>query len=297
MRRLLPALVLALTGSSLLVAPGASAMPTPLEPGAAAQAKVRCSTGLTAVDTEGRVRSQLFLNLRLREDLKRSGRLRGGVRAFGFFSSTSRGERNQLQLTAVTASGRPQLVTLDRTKSTVRVSGVRKFAQRGFTPRIFTDGYSFYAYTVDGDALKRWTLQRDRQGRIRYADPTRLGSGFGDVTAMTPAGIGTPGGVRTEALYATRADGSLTQIRVPLEGRRPKARTVEVATTGYAGVTGLAWSICSKPKGGHSLIAVVPGENRASLTAIARVGSKAPRATLVGDLQGVDDWNTLVATY
>lgn len=132
---------------------------------------------------------------------------------------------------------------------------------------------------------------------MRYADPRRLGSGFADVTAVTPAGIGSPGGVRTEALYATRADGSLTQIRIPLEQRRPRARTVQVASTGYAGVTGSAWSYCSRPKGGHSLIAVVPGENRASLTAIARVGSSSPRAILVGDLQGVDDWSTIAATY
>ncbi|MXG89734.1 hypothetical protein [Nocardioides flavescens] len=83
----------------------------------------------------------------------------------------------------------------------------------------------------------------------------------------------------TEILYLTRADGSMSQVRVEETKGKPRVRTLQIASTGYAGVTELAWSVCVKPRGAASLIAVVPSEDRATWTTVARVGTE-PRDTL-----------------
>lgn len=291
---------LALTGSLLLGPPGASAATTSPDAGpssaAASAARFRCGTGLFGAHTDGRVRFQGFVNGRLDTSRVARGRLPREVTGWGVYAGRQLANGSEITLAAATSSGRPELVTLTSTKRSLRITGIRRFDQRGFDPTVFVDGYSSYAYTVSGGDLERWVLRRDQRDRLRYVGPQRIASGFDGTTALTSGGLRRVGGVSTELLYAARADGSLSQVRVPAVGGEPRVRVLQIAATGYAGVAELSWGLCLQPRRTHSLLAVVPSEDRATWTTVERATSK-PRATLQGDVEGDVDWTTLTAAY
>jgi hypothetical protein len=83
---------------------------------------------------------------------------------------------------------------------------------------------------------------------------------------------------------------------VPTVRGEPRVRVLTIAATGYAGVTELSWGLCLQPRRTHSLLAVVPSEDRATWTTVERATSK-PRVTLQGDVEGDVDWTTLTAAY
>jgi len=294
-------LALAVIGSLLLGAPAASAVPAALDPlastapvGAAAQ--LRCGAGVLGAYTDRRVRFQGFTNGRLDSSRVARGRLLRDVTGWGLYSSRQVADGNELTLAAVTSSGRPELVTFTSTKKALRLTGTRRLDQRGFSPSVFVDGYSFYAYTVSGGSLQRWVLSRDARGRLKYVGPQRIARGFNGTTALTSGGLQRVRGVSTELLYAARADGSLVQVRVPAVRGEPRVRVLQLAETGYAGVTELSWGLCLRPRGTHTLIAVVPGEDRATWTTVEGAVSK-PETTLQGAVEGGTGWSTLTAAY
>ena len=69
-----------------------------------------------------------------------------------------------------------------------------------------------------------------------------------------------------------------------------RARVDKLASSGYEGVTELAWSYCNSDPSHHTLIAIDPTGNRATWTTIKRAFSR-PAAKLRGDVSGVSDWN------
>jgi hypothetical protein len=289
MRRLASTAALVLAGSALLTQP-AGAMPgTGHEP--AARGGLTCETGLIGFDSGHHVRYDSVVNDRVVKSQLTTTTLPFDVTAWGYYDASSDGHHTRLQLNVISADGVPRSVTLNYGKHTLKAGNVKKYDQRSFKPRLFADNYTYYAYTVNGGTMKRWTLTRFSNGDLRYAQPVKLGGGFGDLTSLQATAVAKVHGVESEILYGTTSGGQLRQIVVPFE-HPTRARVHKLAASGYEGVTELSWTVCNtKGKGDlHSLIAIDPTGNRASWTTIKHAYSK-PKATLRGDVTGATDWN------
>ena len=288
MRRLVSTTALALTASVLLAGPADAMRDT----GSAAGARggLRCEIGVVGFDSGHHIRSDTFTNGKLDKTRTTTESLPFDVTAFGYYRLTGTAKRNTLQLNVISADGVPRKVVLKRTSGSVKVGQVKEYQQDSFTPRLFADGGTFYAYTVNGSTMKRWALTRYRDGDVRFAKPTRVGGGFGDLTALQAGSYGTVHGVESEVLYAATTQGQLLQIVVPL-AHPNRARVHKLAGSGFEGVTELAWSYCGAQRAQHhALIAIDPVGNRATWTTIKNALSR-PKATLRGDVTGVSDWN------
>jgi hypothetical protein len=287
MRRLASITALVLATSALLAAP-AEAMRETAPPGAA-RGGLTCPIGVVGFDSGHHVRSDTFTNGRLDQSRTSSKALPFDVTAFGYLDGSGTEKRNTLRLNMIAADGVPRSLVLHRTPGSVKVGKVKKYQQRSFAPRLYADGGTFYAYTLGGGTMKRWALTRYRDGDLRYARPTKVGGGFGDVTALQAGSFAKVRGVESEILYAATSSGQLLQIVVPLN-RPNRARVHKLAKSGYEGVTELAWSFCNNQRDHHALIAIDPVGNRATWTTIKRAFER-PKAKLRGEVTGVTDWN------
>ena len=252
-----------------------------------ARAGLRCVTGIVAVDSSGHVRVDQVRNDRVSESRRSDDTLPTGVTAWGLYDEQRDGK--VLRLDAVTADGTPRRVTLDLREGKVGVASSR-YDQSGFDPRLFADGYGFFAYTVSSTGkLQRWSLTRFGNGEVRFADKVTVGGGYGDLTSLQSSMSFTYHGVEREYLYATTAGGALKQIAVPIRTpRKEKVRTLK--DSGYAGVTELSWSTCNDKDTFASLIAIDPVANTATWTTV-RDSVTGPRTKLRGSVTGGADWN------
>jgi hypothetical protein len=288
MRHLTSTAALVLAASILLAAPADAVRET--GPGGAARGGgLKCAIGVVGFDSGHHVRSDNFTNGRLDQSRTSSEALPFDVTAWGYFGSSGSAKRNTLQLNVISADGIPRNVVLKRTPSSVKVGKVKKYQQTSFTPRLYADGGTFYAYTLNGGTLKRWALTHYPDGDERFARPTKVGGGFSDLTSLQAASYTKVHGVESEILYATTTSGQLLQIVVPFE-HPSRAHVHKLASSGYEGVTELAWSLCNNKGDYHTLIAIDPVGNRATWTTIKHAFTR-PRARLRGDVTGVTDWN------
>ena len=287
MRRTTCTAALVLIASVLLAAPAEAMHET--GSGAAARGGLTCPIGVVGFDSGHHIRSDLFTNGTLEVSRTVSEALPFDVTAFGYFSESGTDKRNTLQLNVISTDGVPRSVVLKRTPTAVKVDKVKKYQQGSFAPRLFADGGTFYAYTVNGSTMKRWTLTRFRNGDVRYAQPTKVAGGMGDLTALQAGSFAKVHGVESELLYAATASVQLLQFVVPI-AHPNRARVHKLAPTGYAGVTELAWSYCNDKRDYHALIAIDPVANRATWTTVKRAFTK-PKSKLRGDVTGVSDWH------
>ena len=198
-----------------------------------------------------------------------------------------------LRLDAVTADGVPRNVAVEQSRTRVAIGRVQKYDQRSFTPRLFADGGTFYAYTVEGGSLVRWGLYRGRDGRVRYDHPVRVGKGFRSWSSLQVGTYGAVRGVQSEIVYGTTTAGELHQVAVPLK-HPTRARDRVLASSGYAGVTEMSWGRCGKDYRDDVLVSIDPVANRADWTTIEEATTR-PRATLRGPVTGETDWNLSAA--
>jgi hypothetical protein len=287
MRRTTCTAALVLTASALLAAPADAMRETGSE--STARGGLTCPIGVVGFDSGHHIRSDTFTNGKLDQSRTTSEVLPFDVTAFGYFGSSGTAKRNTLQLNVISADGVPRSLVLKRSPTSVKVGKIKEYQQSKFAPRLFADGGTFYAYTLNGSTMKRWALTRYRDGDVRYAQPTKVGGGFGDLTALQAGSFAKVRGVESELLYATTVSGQLLQIVVPL-AHPNRARVHKLATSGYEGVTELAWSFCNDQRDYHALIAIDPVGNRATWTTIKRAFTR-PKAKLRGDVTGVSDWH------
>ena len=285
MRRLASTTALVLTASALLAAPADAMRADGAQ--AAARGKLSCPIGVVGFDSGHHVRSDTFTNGQLRQSRNQQQDTPLRRHRLGLHSSGTE-KRNTLRLNVIAADGVPRSLVLKRTQRSLKVGKVRKYQQRSFKPRLYADGGTFYAYTVDGSTMKRWALTRFRDGDVRFARPTKVGR-FGGLTSLQAASFTKVHGVESELLYATTSRGQLLQIVVPFDHPN-RARVHKLAKTGYEGVTEMAWSMCNGQRDYHTLIAIDPVGNRATWTTIKHAFTR-PKAKLRGDVTGVTDWN------
>ena len=286
MRRLASTTALVLAASALLAAP-ADAMREDGAPG-------RRSRQALVPDRRGRLRQRPPRPLRhlhqrpAAPERHQRKTLPFDVTAWGYYDSSGTEKRNTLRLNVIAADGVPRSLVLKRTQHSLKVGKVRKYQQRSFKPRLYADGGTFYAYTLNGSTMKRWSLTRFRDGDVRFARPTKVGR-FAGLTSLQAASFAKVHGVESELLYATTSRGQLLQIVVPFDHPN-RARVHKLAKAGYEGVTEMAWSMCNGQRDYHTLIAIDPVGNRATWTTIKNAFTR-PKAKLRGDVTGVTDWN------
>ena len=294
--RITVALVTTATASALLVASqgAVEAIPTDRHEPPAARAGLRCQTGVVGFDSEHHLRYDQFTNGRLVKSDRTATPLPVEVTAWGHFSNHGSRKRSRLALNAITTDGVPRRIKLTLTQSSVRARVVRKYQQRSFTPELFADSYTYFAYTVRGRTLKRWALTRYRDGDVRFASPVVVGRLPEELTSLQATLSATVHRRASEILYGTTSSGELYQIVVPFREPR-RARLHRLAASGYEGVTELSWTLCNRQGTVHSLIAIDPVGNRATWTTIRRALTR-PKSNLRGDVVGVSDW-ALSAVY
>lgn len=300
------ALALSLAATALTLGPPAGAE-TPEHAGSSARTAARadgCLVGVLGVDSQRRVRYELFRDGVLDRSQVSAEPLPFDVTAWGVYAASYRTTATPpgappapvawtLQLNAVTADGTPRNVAIRRNETALTVGRVRSFDQGSFRPRLFADGEgTSYAYAVQGDALVRSTLTRPG-GAYKFSRPVQVATGFGDWTSLQVGTLQEAQGRISELLYGTTAQGELMRVVVPVD-HPGRARVRRLAATGYAGVTELVFGGCSRMHGAHALVAVSPETGTATYTTIRRPYSK-PKAQLRGPLTGVSDWSLTAA--
>lgn len=288
-------IALALAAATLTVAGPASAMPVDGPPHAS-KGKLTCFAGVVGAEADGRVRYDSIKNGKVTDSVRSKGKVGFPVTAWGYYDSkvTKAGGR-VLQLDAIAKNGVPRQVTITQAKSG-KVTAIRStaFRQSNFEPDLFTEGYGFYAYTMDRGVLKQWTLTRLRSGGLKYTTPVKIGSGYADVTSLQVTNIFEVKGVLKEVAFATTADGALLELQIPQKKPR-KTKVKQLADTGYAGVTEMVWSICNNDGQHIYLAAIDPVADVATWTTVKNVLGR-PKATLHGEITGGRGWD-LTAAY
>ncbi len=111
--------------------------------------------------------------------------------------------------------------------------GTKAYDNSGFSPRLYADGYSFYAYTVNNSgALQRYTLTKNNRGVIRFAHRVTIGNGYGSLTSLQAGSLFGKGRKEKEYLYATtssrrpQADRGPDEAADPREGADPEGQRV-----------------------------------------------------------------------
>lgn len=280
-------------------APAAQALPASGIDSAAAgrsQAALTCYTGVVGVDGDKRVYSLSLKNAQVTDTARSRTKLSFRPTAWGFFDSQATKAGSVLRVNTMTSDGKPRRVTMSF-KDGSKKFGLDSSAydQKGFKASLFADGFTYYAYTVTGSGnLQRWALTRYRNGDIRYAQKVTIGSGYGDLTSLQASQVFKSKGANREYLYATTDTGALEQIAVPLK-KPQKAKRRTLLSTGYAGVTELAWSFCNDDPTYTSLVAIDPAAGTATWTTIKDSVTN-PTTTLRGAVSGGGDWD-LSAAY
>jgi hypothetical protein len=295
MRRVAGLTTLALAVSTLALAAPASAMPEPDAPGTTDRARLVCITGVVGVDAKRRVRYDTVRNGKVVDATRSNDRLGFRVTGWGLYESVSSDQARQLVLNSVTTRGIPQQVriTLSR-KGRITNLGSRKIRNRSFEPKLFADGYGYYAYVVERGKLLRYSLFRYPDGHFEYGGKLKIDAGFGDLTSLQVTTYTQIKGVTKEVLYATTEAGELLQLQVPVKKPgRLKVRTL--ATTGYAGVTEMSWTLCNGDRDHIGLVAIDPAAGTATWTTVKDPYGR-PRTTFRGEITGGADWN-LSAVY
>jgi hypothetical protein len=262
---------------------------------ARAQARLSCPGGVVGVTDDRHVASYTIKNDKV-QDTRVSDRALGyDVDAIGYFDSSSTRRKSLLKLDAVAANGVPRklTVTFPSNSDAVKLSS-SAYDQTGFHPRLFADGFGYYAYTVNGSGvLQRWTLTKYANGDVRFAHKVKVGGGYGSLTSLQASTTFKKRKTVREYLYATTSSGALKQIAVPL--RKPGRESVKrLRRSGYDGVTELVWTVCNHDFTHTSLIAIDPVADTATWTTIKRSSTR-PRATLHGQMRGQADWNFTAA--
>lgn len=295
MRRSTVLTTLALAASSLVLAAPASAMPVEGH-GSADKAKLTCYAGLVGAEADRHVRYDAIKNGKVTDSFRSKGRLGFPVTAWGYFDATETKSGGRiLRLDAIAKNGVPRQVTITQEKSG-RITGLRAtaFGQSGFKPDLFSEGYGFYAYTIDKGVLKQWSLTRLRSGKLKYTNPVKIGAGYDEVTSLQVTNTFKVKGVLKEVAFATTADGALIELQIP-QKKPQKTKVRTLADTGYAGTTELVWSICNNDLEHIWLAAIDPSADLATWTTIKDVVGK-PEATLQGEITGGKGWD-LTATF
>lgn len=287
MRRSIVLTTLALAASTLVLAQPSNAVPPLDEVSADRAAKLKCSTGLVIVKDDGRVRYDVVDNDKVVDSRPSKGKLGFDVQAWGYYDDVDGKKTDVFRLNAVTPKGVRRVSLSFTGNKPIGLGSIRYARQSNFNPRLFADGYGYYAYIVTKKGnLERWTLTRYQNGDLKYAGKVRIGSGYGSLTSLQTTTFFKIKGVTKEVLYATTAEGALRRISVPVKKpARTKVRTL--ADIGYEGVTELSWSTCNGALDHTSLVAVDPVAGTATWTTIKDSNSR-PTTTLRGKLTGGD---------
>jgi hypothetical protein len=287
-----PALVVAVAVTAMAHPAGAMSVD---RPPASVRAGGTCDSRVLGFDSDHHLRVDFLVADRVVRTLRTSNRLSADVTALGFYDRRGQGRNANTRLNVVSGDGVPRTVTLDTKGRSARATKIAKYDQASFAPRLFAQGYTFYAYTVSGSTMRRWTLVRYRDGKVRFVPTGVVGNGFHDVTALQASVFAKVHGEPSELLYATTRSGELWQILVPLN-RPGRARVIRLAGSGYKGTTELSWSDCDPHGTGelHSLVAIDPAANRATWTTVRSPLSR-PRAVLRGEVTGEADWRLSAA--
>jgi hypothetical protein len=206
------------------------------------------------------------------------------VTAWGYFDSTKEGRHPYLHLDAIAADGQPRRVSIEFNQhGGLAYRGAFNYRQEHFTPELFADNYTYYAYTAEHGRLDRWTLTTFADKHVKYVHPVLVRKNMGDLTSLQATAVARVHGVPSEILYGTTSSGQLVEIVVPFQ-HPGRARVHTLAASGYDdGVTELSWTVCN-PKGrgdSHALVAIDATANRATWTTIEHAYTR-PRSSLHG---------------
>lgn len=281
-----------------LAGPGQAVTPDDQQHTAArGKARLSCLGGVAGVLSDRHIAVRSIKNGRVTSSSVYSDALGYDVTSIGVYDSTSTRRKSVLRLNAVTSDGVPRQVRITTRKGASQpVVTSMSYDQDGFSPRLFADGFTYYAYTVNNSgALNRWTLQKFRNGDLRYAKKTVVGRGYGDLTSLQAGTSFKKGKVWSEYLYATTEDGALKQITVPhKKPARERVRTLKAH--GYAGVTELSYSYCNGDWTHTLLFATDPVADKATWTTVKHTNTR-PRTKLRGEIGGRNVSWDLTAAY
>lgn len=282
--------VSAAIGAGLLATPAQARVASPA-PSASVEARAElvCKTSVTGVDSENRL-----VYYTVRNDLvieRRSSRPLGFRPAnLGYLGTDYTSTGSTTRMTATTADGVPrELSVVERDDSRTLQFSATTFGQKNYRPRLFTDAYSYFGYTINHvGVLQRWTLVRLRTGQLSYRYPVTVATNLKNTVAITPASLKSQ--PSADILYTTTKLGALRLLTVPHE--RPEDRSFRtLSARGYAGVTELSGSYCNGKDRGV-VIGIDPTAGTATWTVVTDVSSPArARSDLKGAIRRQVDWN------
>ncbi len=185
MRRPLP---LAALGLSLVLGTAGFHTPTQarvIDPERSERAGLVCSLAVVGVDGDNRLK-EIYVRNRKVMGSTSSKKLGLRLTGLGMIDGETKDGVTTTRLAATSADGVPRQVSIvgTETSKTLRVSAI-DFAQQKFKPRLFTDAYGYYAYTINHvGVLQRWTLTRLRSGKLAYRAALTLKTNLKNTVAL-----------------------------------------------------------------------------------------------------------------
>lgn len=273
-----PLLAATLAAGAILCPAGAApAVPAggaarPVSSRAAEAAALSCPMQLVGVTGDQHLVMRTMTNATVTAEKSSAAALSVDPLALGFYSWSDVDGVVRLRLDATFADGIPRLVkVVDKpAETTVKVT-TTDMAQTSFRPRLFADSIDYRVYTVSrSGTLQRWLLTREPNGDLHFTDRLRLGSGYDNLTALQVASRLKWGGRWRDVLMATTDTGRLKEIVIPL-ARPTRLRSYTLATSGYAGTTGISTSFCQNKETFASLITVDAMANTATWTTVKAI--------------------------
>ncbi len=288
MRRPLP---LAALGLSLVLGTAGFHTPTQarvIDPERSERAGLVCSLAVVGVDGDNRLK-EIYVRNRKVMGSTSSKKLGLRLTGLGMIDGETKDGVTTTRLAATSADGVPRQVSIvgTETSKTLRVSAI-DFAQQKFKPRLFTDAYGYYAYTINHvGVLQRWTLTRLRSGKLAYRAALTLKTNLKNTVALTTASYRAK--PAADILYTTTSLGALRRLTVPY-GAPERASFQTLSARGYEGVTELSSGYCNGADRGV-VTAIDPVAGTATWTVVTHVTSSGrAKAYPKGRILGAANW-------
>ncbi|MDP2773327.1 MAG: hypothetical protein Q8O61_07185 [Nocardioides sp.] len=281
-------LALATLGLSLALSAAGFHAPAPARVIEPARAGMTCGVAVTGVSSDNRLREYIVKDGKVLS-AKSSKKLGFRLTGLGYMSSETKDGVNTLRLTGTTTDGVPRQVTVIRKDTTkvLRVSAI-PFAQRNFKPRLFTDAYGYYGYTINHvGVLQRWTLTRRRSGELFYRDPLTLKRNLKGTVALTTAAYRAK--PAADILFTTTRNGALRVMSAPHDA--PELSSFKtLSADGYRGVTELSSGYCTGGDRGV-VVGIDPVAGTAAWTVVTKLRFPATaKAHPKGRIRGAANW-------
>lgn len=197
------------------------------------------------------------------------------------------------QLDTFSTNGRPRAISVRNGDASANLAITKSQTYTtAVDPRAVAGSGSHYIYGIAyNNPLSRWTRVRNADGSLSFKGPAHVRGNMSGISTLSYSASYEVNGEAYDFLYATTKGGRLLQIRVPWKHTGDE-KVIELASSGFADVTGLSLSFCNNSLNYLSIVAVDGDAGEARHFTLPYVLTPQPANLVDRGLVGVgSDWH------